>query len=447
VQLRGTHISAAFRIIVALLLVCAGVSIPASAYSVLTHEAIVDSTWDTAIKPLLLARFPNATPEQLKTAHAYAYGGCLIQDSGYYPYGSKFFSDLLHYTRTADFITALIQDSKDLNEYAFALGALTHYFADNNGHRIGVNRVVPLLYPKQARKYGDRMTYADNPEDHLKSEFAFDVVQVARGHYAPDAYRDYIGFSVADDLLHRAFRETYSLDLDSVFINYDRAIGSYRFAVSKLIPKATKVAWVIKKKEIMGSEPGMTRRNFLYHLSRASYRKRFGKDYGQPGFGTRALAFVIRIIPKVGPLKALSFRTLTPQAEQMFEASFNAAVDQFQHEARSMRETGKIDIANDNLDTGTETGPGEYSLADRANAALVHQLAKTKYGQLSPDVRALLLQYFSDLNNPLITKEDKKGWPMLVRQINELKAVTVARGDSVSSKSAEGSGLLPMVLF
>jgi hypothetical protein len=102
-------------------------------------------------------------------------------------------------------VEALVRDSKDLNEYAFALGTMAHYTADNNGHRIAVNRSVPILYPKLRRKYGEVITYDENPAAHLKTEFGFDVLQVAKGHYAPDAYHDYIGFEVAQPLLERAF--------------------------------------------------------------------------------------------------------------------------------------------------------------------------------------------------------------------------------------------------
>src|ERR1700723_74580 len=180
----------------------------------LTHEAIIGSAWKDSIRPLLLQRFPNATKEELKDAHAYAYGGSIIQDMGYYPFGSHLFSDLTHYVRTGDFVEALIRDSKDLNEYAFALGTMAHYAADNNGHRIAVNRSVPILYPKLQKKYGDVVTYDENPAAHLKTEFGFDVLEVAKGRYAPDDYRDHIGFQVSKDLLRRAFEETYCLKLD-----------------------------------------------------------------------------------------------------------------------------------------------------------------------------------------------------------------------------------------
>src|ERR1700685_4625264 len=183
-------------------------------YSVLTHEAIIDSAWDDAIKPLLLTRFPNSTKEELKTAHSYAYGGCVIQDLGYYPFGSHLFSDLVHYVRTGDFVQALIRDSQDLNEYAFALGALAHYAADNQGHRVAVNLAVPMLYPKLRAKYGDTVVYDQNPAAHLRTEFGFDVLEVAKGRYAPDDYRGFIGFEVAKPLLARAFEETYSLKLE-----------------------------------------------------------------------------------------------------------------------------------------------------------------------------------------------------------------------------------------
>ena len=127
-----------------------------SGYSVLTHETIVDAAWDQDIVPLLLRRFPNATREELHNAHAFAYGGAIIQDLGYYPFGNKFFSDLTHYVRSGDFVIALIEESQNLNEYAFALGALSHYAADNAGHEIATNYAVPLMYPKLAKKYDYR---------------------------------------------------------------------------------------------------------------------------------------------------------------------------------------------------------------------------------------------------------------------------------------------------
>src|SRR5450631_2928979 len=169
-------------------------------YTVLTHEAIIDSTWDTSVQKLLLKRFPNATPEELQRAHAYAYGGCIIQDMGYYPFSSRFFSDLTHYVRSGDFIEALIRGSQDLNEYAFALGALEHYAADTEGHRLATNRAVPILYPELRRKYGNDVTYWDNPTAHVRTEFGFDVLQVSLGHYAPDQYRDFIGFEVSREV-------------------------------------------------------------------------------------------------------------------------------------------------------------------------------------------------------------------------------------------------------
>jgi hypothetical protein len=131
-------------------------------------------------KPLLLKRFPASTADELTQAHAYAYGGSIIQDLGYYPFGSKFYSDLTHYVRSGDFILNLIRESQDLDEYAFALGALSHYAADDNGHRMAVNVSVPLLYPKLRLKFGNSITYADDPFSHTKTEFGFDVFQAAK---------------------------------------------------------------------------------------------------------------------------------------------------------------------------------------------------------------------------------------------------------------------------
>jgi len=172
-------------------------------YSVLTHEAIVDANWNTVLVPLLKQKFPATTEEELKNAHAYAYGGCVMPDLGYYPFGSKLFTNLVHYVRSGDFIENLFKEAGNINEYAFALGALCHYYADQYGHSVGVNRSVPMIYPEMKTKFGDTVTYADDKISHLRTEFSFDVVQMARGNYATRAYHDFIGFEVSKDLIKK----------------------------------------------------------------------------------------------------------------------------------------------------------------------------------------------------------------------------------------------------
>jgi Zinc dependent phospholipase C len=393
-----------------------------NAYSVLTHEAIVDAAWDDAIKPLLLKRFPDSTPEQLKEAHSYAYGGSVIQDLGYYPFGSHFFSDLVHYVRTADFVQALLRDSSNLDEYAFALGALAHYAADNEGHRLAVNKSVPMLYPKLRRKYGDVVTYDQSPSAHLKTEFGFDVVQVARGRYGSDAYHDYIGFQVSKELLDRAFQETYSMDLKSIFTDYDLALGTYRRSVSEVIPEMTKVAWQTKKDEIQKDIPGITKKKFLYHISRASYEKQWDGHYQEPGFGAKLLAFLFRLIPKIGPFSAFNFKVPTPQTEQLFMASFNGSVSEYEQLLREKKDTDSIALVNDNFDTGTVTKPGEYPLADKTYADLLDRQAKDNFKKITPQLRQVILDFYSDPSAPITTKKDKAEWPKVVREVEDLKA-------------------------
>jgi len=396
-----------------------------AAYSVLSHEAIVDAAWDGDIRPLLLKRFPGATPEELKEAHGYAYGGAIIQDMGYYPHGSFFFSDLAHYVRSGDFVLALIHDSTDLDGYAFALGALAHYAADNEGHRIGVNRAVPVMYPNLERKYGNWITYEENKVAHLKTEFAFDVLQVARGRYASDGYHDFIGFGVSAPLLEQAFQETYGLDLKQVLSNEDKVLGSYRYDVSQLIPKATRVAWSLKKDDIMKDQPGVTRNKFLYNLSRSSYRKNWGKTYEPPTFADNVLAFIIRILPKIGPLKVFQLKTPTPAAQQMFEASFNATLDRYR-KLLSDAGTGQLTLPNDNFDTGDITGPGQYFLYDQTQAQLLDELAKQNFAGASPEVRAELVQFFGQPNAPNAVRRNRKEWAKVQAEVERLK---IANGD------------------
>ena len=411
-----------------------------AAYAVLAHEAIVDSVWDTNIRPLLLKRFPGATVEEIKEAHGYAYGGAIIQDMGYYPHGSFFFSDLAHYVRSGDFILALLRDAKDLNGYAFALGALAHYAADNDGHPMGTNRAVPLLYPKLKKKYGDSVTYEKDRLAHVKTEFGFDVLEVAHGRYAPDSYHDFIGFGVSAPLLEQAFQETYSLDLKSVLSDEDKVLGSYRHAVSQLLPKATRIAWSLKKDEIMKDQPGMTKKKFLYNLSRASYQQNWGKDYQPPTFGERFLAFLARILPKIGPLKVLQLKTPTPEAERMFEASFNATLDRYR-QLLSQVDTGQLDLPNANFDIGEITGPGKYRLNDETHAKLLDALAKQNFSGASPEVRAELLEFFGHPDAPYATKRKPKEWAKVQAELEQLKnavpPMVTGAGTSLSGLSSE----------
>jgi hypothetical protein len=334
---------------------------------------------------------------------------------------------LVHYVRSGDFVEALLKESQDIDEYAFALGALAHYAADNAGHNIATNHVVPMLYPKLKMKYGDVVTYDEDPAAHLKTEFGFDVLQVAKGRYAPDDYRDHIGFQVSKDLLGRAFEDTYCLKLDDVFSNLDLAVGTYRRSVSSIIPKMTKVAWQTKKDEIMKSNPGVTRQKFLYHLSRASYRKSWGRTYQAPSFGEKVLAFLLRILPKFGPLRALAFRTPTPQGETLFMKSFNQAVQDYGQLSQEERVSGQVKLVNDNFDTGTITQPGEYKLADKTYADLLDRLAKNHFSTMTPELRATLLTYYNDPDAPSAMKRVKKRWEGIQKQLNELKAPAVAQ--------------------
>jgi hypothetical protein len=392
----------------------------ATSYSVLTHEEIVDLLWKDQIQPLLLKRFPGATEDDLRKAHAYAYGGCVIQDMGYYPFGNHYFSDLVHYVRSGDFVMALIQDSSDLNEYAFALGALAHYSSDNVGHPT-INRVVAIEFPKLKRKYGDSVTYADDNKAHIRTEFGFDMVQVAKNRYTSDRYHDFIGFEVSRPLLARAFLETYNLKLEDVFGDVDLAIGSYRRGVSKMIPQMTRVALLSRRQEIVKDTPNFNQKQFLYYLSRANYNKEWGTVYRRPGVGARILAFFLRVVPKVGPFKAVNFKIPTKRTEDMYIKSVDETVQNYSGLLRDQG-SGKLNLPNRDCDTGRDARAGEYGLADKTYAKLLGDLANKASDPLPPALRQNLLDFYADLNAPIATKADKKAWKKLQDELEKLKS-------------------------
>lgn len=392
---------------------------PAPAYSVLTHEQVIDFVWERHTKRLLLERYPNATADELRQAHAYAYGGSLIQDMGYYPFGSRFFSDLVHYVRSGEFVMALVNGAQNMNELAFALGALGHYASDLDGHPT-VNASVALVFPKLRKKYGNEVTYEESPSAHIRTEFGFDVLQVAKQQYTSQTFHDLIGFEVAQDLLERAFVQTYGLQLKDILLDEDRSIGSYRRAVSKWIPQLTKVALVTKKKELEAL-PNFQPRRFRYLLSRTDYERNWGKNYQKPGFGSKVLAFIVKLLPKVGPLKALDIKPPTPQTERLYIESVENTVG-FYDNLLSDFENQRLDLPNRDYDTGKMTQPGEYELADQTYAKLLHQLAANRFANVSPELRSNILSFYSDLSLPFETKRHKDQWKQTLADLQLLQA-------------------------
>lgn len=411
---------------VSLLLVLLALTVPQSlfGYGVLSHEELIDVSWTSDIRPALLKRFPQATAEELKQAHAYAYGGSVIQDLGYYPFGSHEFTNLLHYVRTGDFVASMLRDARNVNEYAFALGALSHYAADIWGHP-AVNAGVAIEYPNLKSKFGKLVAYEDNPEAHLKTEFSFDVVQVAKHRYISKEFHDFIGFQVSEDLLERAFADTYGITVDSLLHWDDLTIETYRFSVSRVIPEMTQVALATREHQIHERE-NQTKKEFLYHISRADYEREFGAKYRKPGIFARILAFFLRLIPKFGAFKALGYKDPTPTTEDLYFHSMNDVVTQY-HKLVQRAESGDLSFADRNLDTGRSITAGEYYLADKTYAGLTRKLAEQHFAHVTPALKKSLLAFFA--TGPADRGVKKKEWEKTEDALIALKGYPVATGN------------------
>lgn len=399
-----------YILLVALLLAFA--ARPAAAYSVLTHQANIDSTWERCLAPALLRRYPGATPQQLLDAKAYAYGGAIIQDMGYYPFGSVLFTNLTHYVRSGDFVHNLIKQARDLNDYAFALGALAHYEADVSGHPEGTNRAMPSVYPELKAKFGDVITYNQAPKQHTQLEFAFDVVQLASGKYHNQEYHQKIGFQVSKAVLERAFLQTYGLELGQVVVNVDLSIASFRFAVSQLIPTAARAAWHYKRKDILKLSPSARRRDYLARTSPRKFRQKYGSEYEKPGFGARIISYFIRVLPKIGPLKPFAFKLPTPEAQVLFRSSFQKVMTSYCADvARQPADSTATPLAlvNTDFDTGHPTHAGEYPLADETYGELVRKLADKKFEHLNPIARQNILAFYGNQPKTPASEKEKEG--------------------------------------
>ncbi len=386
----------------AVILLCS--PLQSSAYSVLAHEALIDDVWVEQIAPLLKRRFPRASPTAVEDARAYAYGGSLIQDLGYYPFGSRFFSNLVHYVRSGDFVEAMIRESRDVNDYAFALGALAHYASDTAAHPT-VNHVLPMIYPKLRAKYGDNVLFSDSPARHAMVEFSFDVLQVARGKFKADAYQRLIGFEVSRPVLERAFHETYGLELKDVFGNVGLAIGTYRKVASQVIPDATRIAWREKRDEILAVAPDATEQNFVYSMTRQQYEDTYGTGYRKPDLFVRIVVAIFKVLPKFGPFKPLAFTPLTAETERMFLDSYTASSEEYRRLLRTLR-TGRLALTDMDLDTGKRPVRGVNELADETYADLLSKLQRKRFAGASPELRRILTTHYASLSAPSVRRKD-----------------------------------------
>lgn len=413
---------------------------PSRAYSVLTHEEIIDLLWNDQLRPMILARYPGLTDDQMREAHAYAYGGAVIQDMGYYPFGNQEFSDLVHYMRSGDFVMELIKESQNADEFAFALGALSHYASDITGHP-AVNQAVSLTYPKLRARFGPIVLYAQDKTAHIRTEFGFDMAQVAKQRYAPQQYHDFIGFEVSKDLLERVFPVVYGVQLKDVLPHEDLAIGSFRYSVSSLIPHMTQVALRTHRKELASEVPNFQKKAFLYRLSRADYEKQWGKNYQHAGFGVRLLAVLLKVLPKIGPLKALDFNIPTAKTENLYFTSINATVDKYGSLLREVR-SRSITLPDDDLDSGNATAAGEYTLADDTYAKLLSQLAEKKFDATTVPLQKNILTFYASASAPNDTRKDPGKWQKVQAGLEALKTFTPSRAQPAAPTAQAPTGNL-----
>lgn len=415
----------------------------AAAYSLLTHEQIIDLTWQDSIVPLLKSSYPNLTPAQLNRARSYAYGGCVIQDIGYYPFGDQFFSDLTHYVRSGDFVLALFRNAHNADELAFAVGALSHYVGDSYGHSEATNLAVAQRFPKLEKRYGPSVNYAEGKHQHVQVEFAFDIDQIVQHHLAPLDYMRHIGIRVPQRQVALAYYQTYGLtekfdgNRDRQFIN----VSAYNMATRNLIPHIA-YALTLLHRSHEPAEPDTSDATEIERESAAAgnlyhwdgYRKKTGLE-------TRLIAALIFVLPKFGPLAVVNVKGPTPAAETNYYQSMVAATSGMRaHLARFTPLQARFHpspgstipfatleplnaenpLPNRDLDTGQVVKPGGYRLTDSTYAKLLHHLASKPTRPIPPGIKSDVEAYYADPNSPIATKKDHDKWAQVQADLKTL---------------------------
>jgi Zinc dependent phospholipase C len=399
---------------------------PGSPYSVQTHEQLIDLAWKQSIRPLLLQRYPTLTEAQIKEAHAYAYGGCAIQDLGYYPFGNTFFSDLTHYVRTGDFILNLLRDSSNANELAFAVGAMSHYLGDTIGHADAVNPSVAIEFPKLKKKYGSSVNYAESAHAHVRTEFAFDIDAISKSRFAPAAYLRYIGLEVPIPLLRRAFFETYGLDLREILGDRKPVLRGYRFAVRSFLPRIAYAEVILHKKTMPPDTPGEPFDLLKSQLAQSAIENNWDQHRKKPGIGTYSLAGLIFILPKVGVFSNLAIRGPSEQTHEKYVESLNRTIDSIR---RDIRNFDKISTAlpNRDLDTGAKVKPGGYRLTDDTYAKLLDRLVRDSPRPIPIGLQQDITEYYADPTAPIVTKNNPEKWARVQAELKLLQTMPTTR--------------------
>ena len=433
---------------------------PAAAYSVLTHEELIDLTWSDSIVPLLLSRYPNLTPAQLEEARAYAYGGCVIQDIGYYPYGDKSFSDLTHYVRSGDFVVNLFRNVTNADELAFATGALSHYIGDSIGHAQAVNLAVPVEFPSLRAKYGPIVNYAEGEHQHVQTEFAFDIDQISHHRFAPLAYLRHIGLQVPIRQLALAFYQTYGLREDFSAARGRRInVHAYRFAVRTFIPRIAYAVTLLHRNHEPADPDTPEIAALEQKIAEVSAANNWDTWRGKAGIGTYTLAGLIFVVPKIGPLKlvavkgptadteaeylhtlALSTATLhetlarftPPSTPVKSDAGTTAAAPRLVPVSSELKSNSSLPsqsgdprhpLPNRDLDTGNVVKPGGYSLTDSTYAALLHQITRQPTQPIPPGIKESIQSYYADPDAPITTKKDPARWAEVQADLITLAAM------------------------
>jgi len=454
------------RHLLALLLLTVVPPRPAHAYSVLTHEQLIDLTWQSSIVPLLLSRYPTLTPAQIEEARAYAYGGCVIQDIGYYPFGDAFFSDLTHYVRSGDFVVNLFRNAGNANELAFAVGALSHYIGDSIGHSTATNLAVPVEFPRLEARYGHSVNYAEGEHQHVQTEFAFDINEIAHHRFAPVHYLRHVGLQVPTKQVSLAFYQTYGLAENFTDTRHHRInVGAYRFAVRKFIPRIAYAVTLLHRKHEPADDTADPDLQRLTREINAVAQQNHWEDFRkQPGIGTYTLAAFLYIIPKFGPLKLAAVKGPTPQTETDYIHSVIVSNDELDRDVRrftpppttkptaveaatadSAKNPTSSDTApanpraaqsvprestdpnhplpNRDLDTGSPVRPSGYRLTDDTYATLLHRLAATPTQPIPPGVKQDILAYYANLDLPFATKKNPTQWATLQQDLKTLQTM------------------------
>jgi hypothetical protein len=298
-------------------------------------------------------------------------------------------------------------------------------------------------------KYGREVSYAEGEHQHVQTEFAFDIDEIAHHRMAPVRFLRHIGLKVPVKQLAVAYYQTYGVSDEFSPRQRRFNVREYRFVVHSFIPRVAYAITLLRRRHEPAEPETPDAAEIDREVAVVSTENDWQKYGRHAGIGTYMLAGFLFILPKFGPLKLIDVKGPTPatETEYLHSVEVSSAILHRMLARFTPSETAHTSTApacdpvstnqspqaipaimtagpnslllscdprhplpNRDLDTGRVVQPGGYSLTDSTYANLLHHLTRQPAQPIPPGIKQDIQAYYANPNAPITTKQNPAQW-------------------------------------